>query len=121
MKLAYLYGSTARGEEWKKSDIDIAVLLKDLKSIEKNPLYESRIAGELQKQTEAERDLDIRVLNQRDPVYLHQVLKYGDCIYSESEKEKAEFETFALKKYWDFKPKIEEYNRARARRMTSHG
>lgn len=117
--LAYLYGSAAKNDLRRGSDIDLGVLVKDME--EKDPLYEARLARRLKEKTGAEREIDVRTLNGRKLLFLHQVLKYGKCIFSRDEKTRVEFETRVMKKYADFKPKIKEYNKERSKRLKADG
>lgn len=96
VKLAYLYGSYARGQETPKSDIDIAIVL------EKNhgkmsfglpvsvPVY---IPG---------KEVDLRIINEEtEPVFLRSVLKDKIILHVKDEKTRTDFETKAMKKFLD--------------------
>lgn len=119
--LAYLYGSAATGKLREDSDIDIGIFLETLEPVEKNPLYEARLSRELEELLEGDRRIEVRILNDQDLVFLHQVISKGSCFYSRTEKERVRFETGTMEKYFDFKPKIEEYNKARRRRLKADG
>lgn len=64
------------------------------------------------------REVDLRALNGRGPVFLNQVLKYGKPIYRRSEGERVMFETRVLDEYLDYRPFFEHYNEVRRRAMT---
>lgn len=98
LKLAYLYGSAARGQEGKKSDLDIAVLLKP-----KTKKADYQIASELQSALgPGTPEIDVREINlETEPVFLRNVLKEGKSIYAKSEKERINFEVKAMKKFYD--------------------
>ncbi len=113
--LAYLYGSRAREDYHEKSDVDVAILVKDPPTPEENPLYEAKISLKLSK--ELGKDVDIRLLNDKPLVFLYQVLKHGKLIISKEESTRVDFETSTLDKYFDFKPFLEYYNRIRERRL----
>jgi predicted nucleotidyltransferase len=82
---AYLFGSYAKGIQDKKSDIDIAIYLKDEKLLEKDPLYPSRIAVEIEKELAGNRTLDVRILNGSTLRFRNQVLRYGKLLFSRDE------------------------------------
>jgi len=115
---AYLYGSVARGSENKESDVDIAVFLKYSKALN-NPMYESSLALELEKELKNKKEVDVRILNDKPIVFIYQVLKYGKRIFTRDNKSAVNFEVAALDKYFDFKPFVEAYNRAQSRRLLS--
>lgn len=54
---AYIFGSYAKDIQHEKSDIDIAIYLKDEKLLEKDPLYSSRIEIKIEREL-AEKSLD---------------------------------------------------------------
>ncbi|MEE8179892.1 MAG: nucleotidyltransferase domain-containing protein [bacterium] len=106
---AYLYGSHARGLATEKSDIDVAILLDEGYSM--GALYPARIIGEIEKELRLE--VDVRILNESSPRFIHQVLKYGEVVYSRAERKRIAFEVAAMRMYLDMKPLHAEYNRIR--------
>ncbi len=109
---AYLYGSFARSEENDKSDIDIGIYLKDHNH---EKFYPERLASKLEKVVD--RDVDVRVLNGRNLVFLHQVLKNGQLLFCRDEKMRVAFETDVYDKYLDIKYYLDIYNRMRKERI----
>ncbi len=107
---AYLYGSVARGENRKGSDIDIGIYVKN--DLGKKYDYASKIALEIEKKTGL-KNVEIVALNDKSLRFLNQVLRYGKIIFSTDEKERIQFETTVTKEYIDFKPYYEEYDRMR--------
>ena len=101
---AYLFGSYAKGTQDKKSDIDIAIYLRDTSLLEIDPLYPSRLAIKIEKVLVEKRTVDVRVLNDSTLRFESQVLRYGKLLHSKDEKKRIEFETFSLAHYYDFKP-----------------
>ena len=110
---AYLYGSFSKSVERKDSDIDIGIFVKDLSDTEK--YYPEKLALKIERMIGGE--IDIRILNDRDIIFLHQVLKYGKLLFSKNEKKRIKFETDVYKKYIDFVYYMEEYDRIRRRRI----
>lgn len=96
IKLAYIYGSYARGQEHKRSDLDIAVVLKNP---EKDDLF--KIAAQINLAIKGIK-IDIREINlQTEPVFLRSVLKNRVTLLAKSEKERVIFETQAMKRFFD--------------------
>lgn len=111
---AYLYGSFAKGEQKKGSDVDIAVFLK--KGFKKGHFYEVELALEIEKKTKL-KNVEVVVLNNKGIRFLNQVLRYGKLIFSINDKERINFETSITKKYIDLKPFYREYDEMRAKRL----
>ncbi len=109
---AYLYGSFARSEENSRSDIDIGIFLKDG---DHEKFYPERLAGELEKLFN--RHVDVRVLNERNLVFLHQVLKSGELLFCRDKSKRVEFETDVYDKYLDIKYYLDIYNKMRKERI----
>ena len=114
---AYLFGSYAKGTQDKKSDIDIAIYLRDQNLLEIDPLYPSRLAIKIEKVLVEKRTVDVRVLNDSTLRFKSQVLRYGKLLHSKDEKKRIEFETSSLAHYYDFKPFLEMYDAARKVRL----
>lgn len=114
---AYLFGSYAKGTYYEKSDIDIAIYLKDESILERDPLYPSRLAIKIEHALDEKKAVDVSVLNGSTLVFRSQVLRYGKLLYSKDEKKRIEFETSSLAQYYDFKPHLEMYNAARRARL----
>lgn len=114
---AYIFGSYAKGIQDEKSDIDIAIYLKDENILERDPLYPSRLAIKLERALPEKRTVDVRVLNGSTLRFKSQVLRYGKLLHSKDEKKRIEFETSSLAQYYDFKPHLEMYDAARRARL----
>ena len=108
--VAYLFGSAARGEAGRNSDVDIGVLLK--KDFKPNRFYEVKLAKEIEKVT-GMKNVEVTILNKKPISFLNQVLRYGRIVFSRDEKARVRFETDVTKKYIDLKPYFEEYNKMR--------
>jgi hypothetical protein len=113
--VAYLYGSTVKGYEGKKSDIDVGLLLKE--DFKAEALYPARIAGEIKKKCSLHQEVDVRILNERPYRFLHQVIREGEIILSTDERERVRFETSVIDRYIDFKPFYEQYDEKRRERL----
>lgn len=115
ISIAYLYGSTAKDTIHKDSDIDIGLLLN--KEFESDPLYTVKIAREIEKEVGSDREVDVRILNDKPITFQHQVLKNGRRIFSRDEKTRIKFETRVYDRYLDYKPFFEQYNKIRRKRL----
>lgn len=113
----YLFGSYAKGTQDEKSDIDIAVYLKDESILERDPLYPSRLAIKIENTLDKRKIVDVRILNGSTLRFRSQVLRYGKLLHSKDEKKRIEFETSSLDQYYDFKPHLEMYDAARRARL----
>ena len=113
----FLFGSMAKGNARNNSDIDIGILVKDTKKLEKNPHFESKLALRIEKELKIKTPLDIRVLNNAGLRFINQVLKYGRLVFSRNEKERVIFETTSISNYFDFRPFLKEYEKIREQRF----
>jgi hypothetical protein len=110
VKLAYLFGSRAKGNSGLESDFDVAVLFK------KNPVdtlalnENTSLSLDLNKSFPAE--LDIVCLNYASSLLKYEVIRYGQILYSENEPERIDFEVSAIKEYIDEQPLRNLYNEA---------
>jgi len=112
--LAYLYGSFVKGYARADSDLDLGILLDE--KFDADPLYQSRIAVEIETQAHIDRELDVRVLNGMPPRFLRQVID-GELIFCKQESERVKFETEVIDSYLDFKPFYDQYDRMRRERL----
>ncbi|MCK4858957.1 MAG: nucleotidyltransferase domain-containing protein [Candidatus Omnitrophica bacterium] len=104
IKFAYLFGSRARNEANKKSDIDIAILI-DKSLLKKNDYpygYKAKILTDLLKIFSIN-DLDLVILNDASPLLRHRAVYFGKLIYCQAEKERIEFQVKTLNEYNDVK------------------
>ncbi len=111
VRLAYLFGSTARGEATAASDLDVAVLAR--------PALDARRLGELTGSLEAAtgRRVDLVSLAVAPPLLLRDVVRDGLVLVCRDEDERAEFELRAVATYLDTEHLREvqrSYQRARA-------
>ncbi len=99
VKLAYLFGSHAKGNAAKESDFDIAVLFE--KDGGRTDYFDKAIylAEELRDYFPAE--IDIVALNQASSLLKYEVVAHGKPIYCEDEAERIDFEVAVTKEYID--------------------
>lgn len=96
ISLIYVFGSFAKGDNTKSSDIDVAFLLnKDIDGYTKLNLL-----GKLVDIFKRE-DIDLVILNQVNEILQFQVIKYGKIIYMDSLYNKVVYESRTMSKYMD--------------------
>ena len=104
---AYVYGSYARGSIDFDSDIDVAVYLKS-----------SDVKGYISKEQELTIELvtiihtdriDLRILNVLPLLLQYHILKDGIPIFVRDDKERVDFETRVMNRFFELKPYIDEY------------
>jgi len=116
IKFAYLYGSTARSTRQKQSDVDIGIYLSE-NTLKRNKFYPERLSGKIEE--EIHQQVDVRVLNHQNIIFLHQVLKHGELLINKDNKKRVLFETRVYDEYLDFKYYIDQYNLIRREHISS--
>lgn len=93
----YIYGSRIKGYAAKGSDLDIAIVVDDIKDINYDKFYFP--ISEIIKDVE----LDLRIVTpKQDLIYLYEVIG-GKFIYQRSKEDRIIFETRVLKNFYDGK------------------
>lgn len=103
----YLYGSQARNQAKKYSDIDLAVLVEDKSKYTRLNLPQIVFAQDLSKLTRKE--VDVQDLDKVSVDFAHRVLAEGKLLLSNNERARIKFEERVLRTYFDLKPALEEY------------
>ncbi len=99
IKLIYIFGSYAKGNNNANSDLDIAILLNN----GYDPMDKLSLIGDLTSIFKRD-DIDLVILNSANAVLKHQVIKYGKLIFMKNEDVKVDFEVRVLKEYMDMEP-----------------
>jgi len=108
IQLAYLYGSYAKGLQTQFSDIDIGVVLD--REFKEKSFYFSRLISEIEKKTDYQINIDLKILNDAIPRFLFQIVKDGIILYFKDETFKDEFELMVLNQYLDIKPLLDMFD-----------
>ena len=95
VRLAYLFGSVARGQARADSDLDVGVVFSPIPS----PAELDRLATDLE--AAAGRRVDLVVLNAAPPLLAHEALRAGRLIVCRDEDERVRFHTRAVARYLD--------------------
>lgn len=98
--VAYLFGSTARGTARPRSDIDVAVLLREDGSV-----LERRLAlmADLAEAMGTNR-VDVVVLNEAPVALAYRVLRDGRLLLSRDERARIEHRVTTVDRYIDMEP-----------------
>jgi predicted nucleotidyltransferase len=106
---AYLYGSYAYGPVPPGSDIDVAVYLKpsDMKNFIKK---EQELTFTLATKAHNDR-IDLRILNGSPFLLQYSVIKEGIPLFVRDARERVDFETRVMDRFFELKPYLDEYKR----------
>ncbi len=116
MRLAYLFGSQARGEAGPLSDVDLAVVLDpatpqpDLRRDDLN----ARLMQLLRRN-----DVDLVLADRAPPLLRHRILRDGVCLLAREPVEATRFAVQALHDFEDTRPLRDIAYAALQRRLTS--
>lgn len=101
----YLYGSYARNEQKKDSDIDLAILFENenLNRLSLRINYSFELSDIFSKEVEIQ-DLSICKID-----FAYRVLQEGKLLLSYNEHKRIQFEVHTMNVYFDLKPLFNEY------------
>lgn len=116
IRLAYLFGSRARGDARQDSDFDIAVLLDPTAALAERGAIVRRLAGRLGRVVPSTL-VDLVVLNDAPPLLRHRVLRDGRLLVERSAEERVRFATSTIREYQDTSLQRERFTQARIRRV----
>lgn len=106
MVCIYLFGSLARNDARPDSDVDLALLYRQMPSA-------TLLAPELQLAGELERHLgrpvDLVVLNRAPVDLIHRVLRDGVLVLERDRSARIRFEVAARNRYFDMQPILRRY------------
>ena len=106
---AYLFGSLSKGKETELSDVDVAIYINQNKLPPSSIFgYKADMISELEKNLDY--DIDLVILNDASLLLSFNIIKNGELIFCNSEKEKVNFHFETQRDYLDFKPVLEEQN-----------
>lgn len=116
---AYLFGSLAKGTVGPRSDVDVAVLLRDGLSPEE--MFEQRLQLLVDLDGFSTRKVDVVILNTAPLLLQQQALKHGRLIYERDPLARIRFEVRTRKLYFDLRPLRDFYRQALFREIKEVG
>ena len=117
--LAYLFGSTVRGDTGSLSDVDIAVLVDEKISKKDRFDLELKLISEISTLIKKNK-IDLVVLNEAPLLLSYNIIKNGIVLKS-SETERVNFETKILSMYMDEKYYIKRHTEETLKRIAGAG
>ncbi|HEV2851169.1 MAG TPA: nucleotidyltransferase domain-containing protein [Thermoanaerobaculia bacterium] len=118
VRLAVLFGSTARGKAGPKSDVDIGVLLEP-----DTPESRSRVEVDLGRAVSG-RDVDVIFVKDAPPLLRFEIARDGVVLRQDEDGLWTGFKAQAMIDWWDWEPiasRIEAALIERLRRKVGHG
>ncbi len=100
IRLAYLFGSYAKGKEGPLSDVDIAVFLDEI--ISKSKRFEQRLnlINEISSILKSD-NVDVIIMNDAPLNLNYEIIKNGKLLVVKDEEKRTELESEVISKYLD--------------------
>ena len=95
---AYLFGSYVTGQPF--GDIDLGILVRN----EPENLLEYEFELEIKLEALVKFAVDVRVLNKAPVSFVQNVIRHGQIIIDSKPNTRSDFESYILRKYFDFAP-----------------
>ncbi|MDM8527737.1 nucleotidyltransferase domain-containing protein [Anaerolineales bacterium HSG24] len=119
--MAYLYGSVARKRPLPTSDIDIALILREVPATGKDILYlEFAIQAALEDGCGLA-NFDVRTINNAPLMVRGEVVQRGILLYQRDEDVRVAFEVLTRKLYFDYLPTAKRMQQAFLRHIHQKG
>ncbi len=115
VKLAYLFGSQAKGNPAPESDFDVAVLFKEPPTDSLALRETMDLSSDLYGYFPAK--IDIVSLHCASLLLKYEIVAHSRVLYCENEKERINFEVSVIKEYIDEEPVRRLYNEALYKRI----
>lgn len=115
VKLAYLFGSQAKGTADKKSDFDIAVLFEEGDG--QPDFFDKGVYLKEALRDYFPNEVDIVALNEANSLLKYEVISNGQLLYTADEKFRLDFEVLSITKYIDDRYMREIYYKALKERI----
>lgn len=114
VQAVYLFGSRAQGKSGPFSDYDYAVLLEEKGHFRGDELYFQLydIFSEISKRELKNDIIDIVFLRDAGLELAFHVIRYGKVIFEKDVKARLYFETITTLKYCDYRPLLDEFDKA---------
>jgi len=99
IKLAYLFGSRAKGNVASESDFDIAVLFQE--NGDSSHFFDKTFYLKRELRDYFPNEVDIVALNDANSLLKYEVIANGILLFADSEKLRIDFEVLSVKQYID--------------------
>jgi predicted nucleotidyltransferase len=110
IRLAAIFGSSARGTSSSKSDLDVGVLGVPVRDLPKTAVQLARIAG---------REVDLIDLASAPPLLRVEIARDGVLLFARSNHLWSEFRGQALIDWWDWAPLAKRFGAAAMARLNT--
>lgn len=121
IRVGYIFGSIAKGEENKLSDIDIGILVDEEKLPKDAPYrYKAQVITDLIGIFKTEK-VDLVILNEGPLLLSFRVVHDGLILYSKDEKERIDFEVKVMSRYFDQQYYYKRHAQATINRIAQEG
>jgi hypothetical protein len=120
VKVAYLFGSRAKGRVGPLSDFDIAILLDRHLNKQESFNYRLSLLNDLSSILKT-RKLDVVIMNNAPLLLNYNIIKKGKVLYCRDELARVRFETYVLSRYLDRKYYDERHIKRGIKRMAEKG
>ena len=109
---AYVFGSRARGDAHRQSDVDVAIYIDEARATAGPFGYQADLTTDLMAAL-GTNAIDVVVLNTAAPLLYHRVLRDGVRLLSRDLRATTTRAGQALSRYFDFLPQMEKMDAAR--------
>jgi predicted nucleotidyltransferase len=120
VEIVYLFGSQARGDVGRISDVDIAILLPNDPSVEECARSQLLFLDKLTRHLKSD-NVDVVILNQSPLLLQHRIIRDGKVIFCRDGKERTHYEAQVIRDYLDFQYFERAYNQALLERIIREG
>jgi len=114
VKLAVLFGSTVRGQEWAESDVDVGVLLEPSTVVTRR---DAEVALGRMVSREAGRAVDLVDLETAPPLLRLRVAQHGRLLVERDPGTWVRFKAKAMRDWYDWAPYARRLHRAAIERL----
>lgn len=117
VRLAYVYGSVARGTATPQSDVDIGVLFEESVTDYDQLILSLRLERRLQNAVDLPLQVEAGAMNTMPVLVLGEVVRDGILIYAREQADRLAYEKAIREAYAVERPRLEAYYRAYMRNL----